>query len=80
MYATTVELRIEQLESGRRLERRLHPRDNLGELAGFNHLLHDVEAADELSADDELREGGPVVELFETCGVNVMSYRGYGTQ
>mmetsp|Transcript_22711 Transcript_22711/g.63386 ORF Transcript_22711/g.63386 Transcript_22711/m.63386 type:complete len:201 (+) Transcript_22711:304-906(+) len=39
--------------------------DHLTELAGLVQLDHDVAAADELTADVELRDGGPLAEILD---------------
>ena len=48
---------------GRCGELRLLDAEGFGELAGVEHLLDDVGAADQLAVDVELREGLPVGDL-----------------
>jgi hypothetical protein len=40
---------------------------HLLQLAALLHLLDDIETADKLALDDELRERGPLVEFLELC-------------
>lgn len=42
-------------------------RHHLLELAVLHHFLHDVQAADELAVDDQLRKRRPVVERLHPC-------------
>lgn len=53
-------------ETQRHLDSAL-PLDHLHQLSCLLHLLDDVEPADKLALDDELREGRPLVELLELC-------------
>lgn len=42
-------------------------REHFRQLPRVDHLLHDVQSADKLALDDELRERRPSVEVLELC-------------